>query len=273
MNENTTLEEALEQLDKDFEEEEIDNEIDTDDAEADDIDFEYDEDGNVIIPEDSDEGDEDAKTDDADKGEGEKQPDDVKAPEADATKAELEKIKAQARKTLEKLGTKIEGDDVLGALVKLAAETEDKTPEEYLAAESEAERLEAAKRLIEKQDSEALLRADLEMLHAKYPETRKYTSIDQLPHCDKFAEKRILGNNAVEAYAATHSDEIVAAAIEEAKKHSLAGTKSHLQSSVPKGAKDDAITIPKRDLADMRESFPGLSDKEIISLYKRVSKK
>ena len=80
-----------------------------------------------------------------------------------------------------------------------------------------------------------------------------------------------MGLSADEAYSASHTNAIRANAAAGAKK-SLIGTKSHLQTSVPKGAKDDAITMPKKELASMREYFPKLSDKEIVALYKKTQR-
>lgn len=277
----TELDTTMEDLDRAFEDdaedavvgevvdEEVDEEVDTD---AEDEDFEYDDDGNIIIPE----GDEEAKADDADDGEGLK-PDDAKADDAEQKdeekeqlKAEVSRIKAQAKATLEKLGVKIENDDVFGGLVKLAAEAEDTTPEEYLKKQAEDVKLEAAKRLIAQQEGEALRRADLEELHRLFPETAQYDDVSKLPHYKEFAQKRMSGANAEKAYKETHVDEIVAHAVSNANKNSLKGTKDHLRSTVPVGAKDDAITMNKKELAEMRELFPDMKDKEIVALYKKT---
>ncbi len=282
--EETTLNEALDKLDEDFE---LDESVEDDD-------LEYDEDGNVEIPDDEkDDLDEDDGGDDGDEeadeaevaeddGEGEETPDVATAPEVkeDLSKAELDRIKAQAKDTLAKLGVKVEGDDVIGALVKLAAESEDKTPEEYLKDKEEAETLEAAKRLVEEQkrtaeqkEGEAIRKADLEKLHQAFPETAGYDDISKLPNFKRFGELRVLGLSADEAYSASHPNAIRANAVEGAKKSLLIGTKNHLHTSVPKGARDDAITMPKSALAEMRELYPNLKDKEIEALYKRASQK
>ena len=284
MNEqNTTLDEALEKLDEDFEnlDEELDEADDNAADENEDSDLDYDEDGNVTIPEDDEEsaeGDEDAEAD-ADNGEDSEKSDeasadekaDTKDAEKENLKAELARYKAQARDTLEKLGVKLnEGDDLLDGLVKLAAEADDSTPEEYLKKKTEEQELEAARQLIAQQKGEAIRRADLEELHRLFPETSEYDDISKLPNFKRFGELRVNGLTAEEAYSASHSGAIKNAAAEKAKKNTLAGTKSHLKSSVPEGAKNDEITISRQEIAEMRELYPGMSDKEIASLYKRV---
>lgn len=270
----TTLNEELEKLDASFVEE--DEEPEDPDAGSEDTDFEFDEDGNIIIPDDEEEkkGDEEAektKVAEEEIGEGEKTPDDENATDK-SVRSELDKLKLQATKTLEKMGVKIEDGDVLTALIKLAAENEDKTYEQYLKDEEEADKLEAAKKLIDEQDRTAIRNADLQKLHDLYPETRKYADIAQLPHFDEFATKRLMGYPASDAYSSTHKDEIIASAIESAKSTPKA-TKSHLQSSVPKGAKDDAVFMSKGELTEMRETFPDMTDKEIAALYKRARQK
>lgn len=248
-------------------------------AEADsDDDFEYDENGDIIIPEDTEEGDEEAEADtddgeDSEKAEKEKASDNAetkgKDSELEALKAELDRYKAQTRETLEKLGIKTDGENVMDGLIKLAAEADDTTPEEYLKKKADDEELERAKQLLAQQKGEAIRRADLEELHRLFPETCEYDDISKLPQFKRFGELRVLGLSAEEAYSASHTSVIKNTAAEKAKKNSLAGTKSHLQTSVPKGAKNDAITMTRQELSEMRETFPDLSDKEIIALYKR----
>ena len=149
-----------------------------------------------------------------------------------------------------------------GGLVKLAAEAEDTTPEEYLKKKAEADELEAAKQLIAKQKGEAIRRADLEELHRLFPETSEYDDISKLPNFKRFGELRVVGLSAAEAYSASHTDTIKTSAAEKAKKNTLAGTKNHLQTSVPKGAKNDEIAMTRQELSEMREAFSDLSDAE-----------
>lgn len=288
MNENTTIENEV--LDDEIGENLDDVELEEDDAEAvedtseaesdEDGDFEYDEEGNIVIPEDeeneeADEGDEEPEAENAEKGEDSKS-DEAKAPEnteqkeISNIKAELEKFKAQSRETLEKLGVKIDDDDVLGGLIRLAAEAEDTTPEEYLKRKEENEKLEAAKKIVEQQQGEAIRKADLEELHRLFPETSGYTDISQIPNFKRFGELRVMGLPASEAYSASHTNAIRENAAAGAKRQSLAGTKNHLQTAIPKGAKDTSIIMPKKTLSEWRELFPGKSDKDIISLYKKT---
>lgn len=257
--------------------EEVETEADESD-ESEDEDLEYDEDGNIVIPDDesTEDGDEEAEADE-DGSEDTEEGSDKKPEEADTRdseisrlRAELERYKSQAKETAEKLGVKIDGEDVLGGLVKLAAEAEDTTPEEYLKKKAEADELEAAKQLIAQQKGEAIRRADLEELHRLFPETSEYDDISKLPNFKRFGELRVVGLSAAEAYSASHTDTIKTSAAEKAKKNTLAGTKNHLQTSVPKGAKNDEIGMTRQELSEMRETFPDLNDKEIIALHKRA---
>lgn len=263
--EDTTLNEALEQLDKDFEEEteEVEEEV----IEEEDTDLEYDEDGNVIIPDD-DEGDEEAIADDADKGEGEQPPVEAKATEPNEKHS---KLLAQAKDTLLKLGYKVDTDEeIMNGLVQLAAETEDKTTEEYLKEKAERDKLEEAKRVVEERERDEVRNADLKKLHETFPETQEYTNIEQVPNFKRFAELRMLGLSADEAYSASHTNAIRTTAAAGAKK--LANSKSHLQPSAPKGAKDDSLYISKGDMAMFRELMPDKTDDEIREYYKRTQK-
>ena len=114
--------------------------------------FEYDEDGNIIIPDVIDDGEEesedeeesstdteDATEDDGDETDAAEEP--VKedaAANADKARildleAYLKRLQAQGKDTLKALG--VDTDDVLAGLAKLAAEAEGITPEEYTGVE------------------------------------------------------------------------------------------------------------------------------------------
>jgi hypothetical protein len=275
-----------ETIDKIFEEDEnaeAETEIEEAETESDksdeseDDDLEYDEDGDIVIPDDDSteegeeaEADEEGREDTKEGNEAKPEEADARDSEISRLKAELARYKSQAKETAEKLGVKIEGEDVLGGLVKLAAEAEDTTPEEYLKKKAEADELEAAKQLIAKQKGEAIRRADLEELHRLFPETSEYDDILKLPYFNRFGELRGGGLSVKEAYGASHVDTIITYAAEKAKKNTLAGTKNHLQTSVPKGAKNDEIAMTRQELSEMREAFSDLSDAEIIALRKRV---
>jgi hypothetical protein len=268
-NEETTKQDELDEVTEELDEEIEDVDLDNEDAdEKPDFDFDYDDEGNIVIPEAEDEGDDTDGDEEAEAKPEEVKKDEEKEGETTATENtdkgvdELERFKAQARETLEKMGVKIEGDDILGGLVKLAAEADDTTPEEYL-----------AKKAKDEAEARQVRANDLSALHEIFPETREIDDITKLPHFDAFARARISGDDAVKAYRDTHFNEAVAAAVARSKHTSLNGTKDHLRTSVPKGAKDDSITMSKSELASFRETFSGMSDKEIAALYKKVKSK
>ena len=283
-------------------EEEIgtETEIDTADVEEDatgdadrDDEFEYDEDGNIIIPdvvfdeeeeEDSVSVEDEGETEDKDDSEEStdasaesEETEEVAEPqgpsEADTLRAELDRLRAQCKDTLAKMGVK--EDDVMKGLASLAAEADGISVEEYTKNQSEEERRVRAERLLAAQEFEKLARADLAELHAAYPETKQYDDVRKLPEdiLKKFGRFRDAGLSAKEAYAAANPDGIRNVVATAVKKQSLHESKGHLQSAVPKGSKDNSVVMTKSELATWRDLFPGKSDKEIVELYKKTANK
>ena len=264
--------------------------VDTDEAGKDDADdeFEYDDEGNIIIPdviEDEEQaeedGEDDADSDDDtdDEGKGEEQPEPEAKPEGkdekdaqyEALKKEYDALKAQSADTLAKLGVKSE--NVLEGLEKVAAESEDLSLEDYRKKKAESQRNEEARRLYQKIEFEKKMKADLEEIQREYPETRSLKSLTEIENLAKFGRFRDLGLSAKEAYAAANADGVRKSVAAATKQQSLNGTKAHLKSAVPAGSKDDGIAISQRELAEWRDLFPDLSDKEIRQLYKESAKK
>lgn len=264
--------------------------VDTDEAGKDDVDdeFEYDDEGNIIIPdviEDEEQAEEDGEddadsdddTDDEDKGEEQPEPEakpegkDEKDAQYEALKKEYDALKAQSADTLAKLGVKSE--NVLEGLEKVAAESEDLSLEDYRKKKAESQRNEEARRLYQKIEFEKKMKADLEEIQREYPETRSLKSLTEIENLAKFGRFRDLGLSAKEAYAAANADGVRKSVAAATKQQSLNGTKAHLKSAVPAGSKDDGIAISQRELAEWRDLFPDLSDKEIRQLYKESAKK
>lgn len=264
--------------------------VDTDEAGKDDADdeFEYDDEGNIIIPdviEDEEQAEEDGEddadsdddTDDEDKGEEQPEPEakpegkDEKDAQYEALKKEYDALKAQSADTLAKLGVKSE--NVLEGLEKVAAESEDLSLEDYRKKKAESQRNEEARRLYQKIEFEKKMKADLEEIQREYPETRSLKSLTEIENLAKFGRFRDLGLSAKEAYAAANADGVRKSVAAATKQQSLNETKAHLKSAVPAGSKDDGIAISQRELAEWRDLFPDLSDKEIRQLYKESAKK
>ncbi len=272
--------------------------------------FEVDEDGDIIFPEDEeedaddeslgdegdedhdgeddgesdpDEEDEDGEDEEAEPGEEEKSgdaPDNApaKADKADepdeekeALRRELARFKSQTKDTLKKLGVK-ESDDPLTDLARLAAEANNETLEEYQRKRAEQESADEAQRFMRAAKFEAKMAADLAEVHAAYPSTRGYTSVKQLPNFSEFARLRDLGVSPKQAYIAANPDAVTAAAAESARQRSMNDGKGHLKPAVRKSSKDTSLVLSKKDMAMYRDTFPELSDKEIMALYKQANK-
>lgn len=265
-----TSEEEVEETEET--EEEYTDSDDTEDGDEDtDGELEYDEDGNIILPDD-DEGGDGADEDDDDKGEeGEN-----KAPDTATNARETDRIKrleAQARETLAKLGEDVrDGEDILDAMERISAEIEGKTTAEYRKERTEAEELEAAKKLLKNMEYEKMAQADLAVLHSEFPETKQYKHIKDMPAdvTKRFAHFRGLGLPAKEAYAAANPDGIRTGAASAARQKARNDGKSHLTSTVPKRASDRSTTITKQQMTELRYLFPDKSDKEIIAIYKET---
>lgn len=237
----------------------IDESADLDD-EAEEFDLEYDEDGNIVIEDDAEE------EGDTTPAAEEKAPAAEPAAKDEAARilAEFEEFKRRTREALKSLG--YDGEDSLADLEKVSAEAEGTSVEEYRAKMEKERQAEADKaaRL------DAQKKADLEAIRACIP-SLKYKSVDEFPHFAKFADLCDRGVPPVDAFRASHPEE-VAADIAAAVKQGTRDSKAHLVSSVPRGAKDTSITLSRAEIEGYREMFPGKSDKEIVALYRKVRK-
>lgn len=217
--------------------------------------------------ENADEADEDSnsESDNESDEETEDAPSDNTPDERDAKLAEtlekMENLGDIANLILKEMGEST-GKDAEEAMLKVAAEATGKTPDEIRRSVESA-------RSFEKQLAE-----DIKEIHEAFPEARKYKSIRDLPNVSKFAKLMDQGKSVKEAFVETHPDIAVRQLSAPKKKNAgLAGTKSHLTSSVPKRAKDTSTHISNVEMASLRETFGDeLSDAEIRALYKKVSK-
>lgn len=159
-------------------------------------------------------------------------------------------------------------------LKKLGYDNPDEAPEELLdrlAAEADGvskERFEAERAFAKKTAD------DLAAIHAAYPETKKYKSWKEFPNHVKFAhlmDNKEAKLSAVEAFSAAHPDIVSAHVAGANRAKNLAGTKSHLTSSVPKGAKDTGSKMTRSELNYYRELLPDATDEEIKKIYKRIT--
>lgn len=254
--EEDELEDGFDDEDEDLDDE--DSELDVEDESEEDD--EPEEDDASEKEEETEEAEEDS--DEEDEGESE-ETDNGGASESDA-------LKAQIRATLKALG--LEEEDTVEGLQRIAAEAQGISLEEYQKGAKEQSELQAAKDLIRRAKEEKMMADDLAAIQKAFPFAREYKSMRDLPHIREFA--KLLGDTdgkitVVDAFAATHVDLIMKKTAEASKRTSLDGTKNHLKSSAPKKAKDGGGAMKKSELAQWREDFPNLTDKEIIELYKQ----
>lgn len=303
MNDNQINDELNEEdLDLGFEDEDL---TDTPDESTDegDIEFDYDEEGNIVIPDDSedDNSEEEAEKDSegadaegndaADNGQDEnggaeeapstEKPKVVEPAAApDAKDAEIAKLRrqlaerdAQIKDTLKSLGA--DENEGIAGLERLAAEAAEIPVEEYRKQKAERMQREEAMRLVQKQKFDEKIRADLAAVQQAYPETKQYKSVFEFPNFAKFSRYRDLGLPPDEAYIAANPKGVMTSVAGAAQQQArnLSSTKDHLRSNVPVGSKDKSITITKKQMAEYRDLFPGMSDKEIVALHKQTMKK
>ena len=279
-------------------------------AEDEDLDFDFDENGDIIIPDEDEDGDSDEDTEDDDEEDDEEFEDDEDGADADEDEEEaddaseegaedssdqkdeapssnepdekdkqilaldrqLAALRSQTKDTLAKLGVDIKDDDVMAGLVKLAAEADDTTPEEYLRKKNERERNEEAVRTVQKMAFEKKMKEDLAEIHAAYPETRNLDSVTKFTNFREFGKFRDLGLSPKQAYIASHPDAVMASVATSTKRQSLNETKNHLKPAVSKSSKDRSLTLTRREMAEYRELFPDLNDREIAALYRQAKK-
>lgn len=109
-------------------------------------------------------------------------------------------------------------------------------------------------------DYEALAREDAEILASTFPSLRGITSVAELKNPLRYAALRDLGLSPKEAYLAT------------CEPTAAYDNRSHLFSTA-QGKRGSAETqMTRSELEAARELFAGLSDREIHSLYKKVTK-
>lgn len=271
--EEETYEEEIEETAEEVEE-----------SEEDDFDFEYDEEGNIVIPDDEEEsaGDEEEK--------GKKSSAAKKAATADKEEAKEVAAKADPRDKeisdlrkklarLERLGKDAmkamgsDAEDVELGLAGIAAESQGGNAKDHLDKVKNEEAAAEVKAQIARARFEQIAAADLAELHAAYPETKQYKHVGDMPIeiLKKFGKARDAGFSAKEAYAAANPDGIRTNATVAGKKAAMHNSKAHLTSNVPKMSKDTGAKLTRAELAEFRETFPNLTDKEIIKLYKSVN--
>jgi hypothetical protein len=169
-----------------------------------------------------------------------------------------DRLSGKVKETLKKLGYDGEGEDPEEMLNRLEAEANGVSRADY-----------ERKKAFDKRAAD-----DLAAIHAAYPETAKYKSWKEFPNHVKFAhlmDNKEAKLSAVEAFSAAHPDIVSAHVAGANRAKNLAGTKSHLTSSVPKGAKDTGSKMTRSELNYYRDLLPDATDEEIKKIYKRIT--
>lgn len=267
------------ELDEDYED------YDEEDNEDIDDDLEYDDDGNIILDVDDDEEDDTPSdkddTENKDTGKTVSKSVDITddsvdtpgAPDQKDTRIaqlekELKELKELAGATLKTLGH--ETNDINKGLMKVAAEQQDMSYEEYAQKQAREKDIQDAINFRNQAQFNAIYAKDLQDLQRLYPELRNCNKINDIPNFNKFAYFRAKSLSLTEAYAAANPEGIRQAAAQASQQRSINNTKSHLKSNVPKSARDASIKMSKEDYQYWKELFPDKSSKEIFALYKET---
>ncbi len=105
---------------------------------------------------------------------------------------------------------------------------------------------------------------DLAQLRLLDPETAAYRHLGEMPGAIRFAELRELGLSVEEAYYAVRG-------ANPEKPSPDRGGRAHLHASVPGRAASGGAGMTVGEIEAARRLFPGLPDREIASLYRRVN--
>ena len=240
--------------DEEYEAEETDS-PETDEAEEDVS--EVDDDPETF--EDEEEAEDDPDEDEEEAEESEKAAEPTKNIPEVKQNNELEEV---ARELLAALNFK-DVKDPVAELEKLVAESKGQSHDKYL--QDKAAKREAQAKW------EAQAKQDMEAIHKAYPGTKKYQNVWDLPNALEFGRVMAEGRlSATAAFAASHPDIAEAHSKRPTRNGNLNGTKSHITSSVPKGAKDNSTPMSKSEMESYREMFPDLSKAEIKKMYKKI---
>lgn len=260
----TRDEEETEEV-KDTAEENADEADDSDD-DGDEEYFDLDDEEEPVEEEAEEESkDEDPGEDEEEENADEESEDKDKEPEKTSDKSDESELLEAVKDLLR--ACKIDNvENVPETVRRLTAEALGISPEEY------AKRIETER--AQKASWEAQMQRDIEAIHEAFPVTKKYKSLKELPNKEQFAalmDDKTKNLTAVQAFAASHTDIVKAHSKAPGRNSDLKGTKDHIKSNVPKGAKDTSTYISKGEMAAYREMFPGLSDREIKKLYKTAN--
>lgn len=188
--------------------------------------------------------------------------------EKEALRHELDKLKMLSKEAIKALG--MDTDDVVDGLAHLAAETKGVTKADVIKEIDDKRRIKEMEQANKRAAYEQMKASDLAAIHAEYPETKKYKSVEEFPNFKRFGELRDGGASPGEAFIASHSKQVQSFASGVGRQKALNESKNHLRSVVPKASEDKSVKMSPGELETYREMFPDKSDKEILSLYRRA---
>ena len=155
-----------------------------------------------------------------------------------------------------------------------AREEQKESPESLPANENAGEDIvqenisDAPQNVVESPDYESLAKEDLNEIKRLFPNLSELCDIRELDNVARFGELRDSGLSVKEAFIATNFERLLTSLTEKAAR---SDGKSHLRSAVPTVSAPPAASMSAEQLRSAREIFGNLTDKEIESLYKRVS--
>lgn len=113
-------------------------------------------------------------------------------------------------------------------------------------------------------DFAALAAEDLSVLRATFPELSDMGTLAELPEPTRYGELREAGLSPIEAFCASHHEILLSR---------RSDNRTHLSPSIGRATGAVGGRISAKDLAEARDLFPSLSDREIEVLYHRVNNK
>lgn len=117
-----------------------------------------------------------------------------------------------------------------------------------------------------------LAKSDLAELSRAVP-SLNLRSLSELENPRRFGELREAGLSPLEAYLASSPRTALAVSqtVERTAAPSRASGTAHLRSAVPRPTPQSGVYIPPAEMAAARELFEGMSDRDLISLYRRAT--
>lgn len=121
----------------------------------------------------------------------------------------------------------------------------------------------------EAKDYAAMAASDVAELNRLFP-SLGITDLRKIDNAGRYGALRDMGLSVEEAFRATNHARISAQSTPVVRK---ADGKAHIRGDMPAHQATDGFSMSAAEMRDARELFPGKSDKEIIALYRSVSRR